>query len=101
MQFQLDEHVSHAVAHGLSREQIVAYTSTEAGMRGMADPDVLAWCNANARILVTHDRHFLEFHHDGAPHAGIAFCRAGTRSIGEMIESLVAIAEAFTDNEMV
>ena len=85
MRFQLDEHVPHAVACGLIREEIVAYTLTEAGTRGMANPDLLEWRNVNERILITHDRHFLELHHAGAPHAGIADCRAGTRSIGQIV----------------
>ncbi len=101
MDFQLDEHVSHAVAQALNRERLSAFTPTEAGTRGMTDPDLLAWCHVNGRVLVTHDRHFLKLHRNGAPHAGIAFCRTGTRSIGEIVESLLVIADAFTSASMV
>ena len=101
MEFQLDEHVAHAAAQALNRDQVPAFTPTDAGTRGMADPDLLAWCQVNGRVLVTHERHFVRLHRDSNPHAGIAYCRAGTRSIGEMVESLLLIADAFTAATMV
>ena len=66
----------------------------------MANPDLLEWRNVNERILITHDRHFLELHHAGAPHAGIADCRAGTRSIGQIVAALMEIVDEFAVEDM-
>ncbi len=67
----------------------------------MANPDLLEWRNVNERILITHDRHFLELHHAGAPHAGIADCRAGTRSIGQIVAALMEIVDEFAVEDMI
>jgi hypothetical protein len=51
--------------------------------------------------MVTQDRDFLRLHRQEHPHAGIAFCEQGTRSIGQIVAGLVLIYEVLEPSEMV
>jgi predicted nuclease of predicted toxin-antitoxin system len=101
VQYQLDEHISAAVAQGLVRRGIIAITTAAAGLLGVADEAQLAAARAAGRVLVTHDHDFLRLHDQGVPHAGIAYCQQGARSVGQMIARLALIWEILTAEEMV
>ena len=49
---------------------------------------------------MTHDQDFLRLHQQGVPHAGIAFCEQGTRSVGQIVRGLILIYEALAADEM-
>ena len=98
--FQLDEQFPHAVARALRREGIDVATADDIGLRGAPDPDVLAFAHRERRMLLTHDPHFVAFHYAGQPHAGIAFCEAERRSIGEIVERLLLIVEYYEAEEL-
>lgn len=100
LRFHLDENVAHAVARALRQFDINVTTTVEAGLRQADDPAQLAYAQREQRILVTHDADFLRLHADGVPHAGIAFCSKGSRTIGQIVESLRLMYELFTVEEM-
>ncbi|WP_228057151.1 hypothetical protein [Tychonema sp. LEGE 07203] len=50
---------------------------------------------------MTHDDDFLTIASLSSEHPGIAYCKQGTRSIGQIIEALVLIYEVYTPDEMV
>ena len=50
--------------------------------------------------MVTHDSDFLRLYEKGTPHAGIAYCQQGIRTIGQIIESLLLIYELMIPEEM-
>jgi predicted nuclease of predicted toxin-antitoxin system len=100
VQFQLDEHIDHAIAHGLQRRGIDVLTAAEAGLRSVPDSDILAYAFRERRVLLTHDNDFLRLHQEGQSHAGIAFCEAGRKSIGEIIARLVKIFEDFEPDDL-
>ena len=52
-----DENFHHDILRGVRRRLPEAdlLTVQEAGLRGMSDPELLAWAAAEQRILVTHD----------------------------------------------
>jgi hypothetical protein len=50
--------------------------------------------------MVTHDDDYLRLHAAGTPHAGIAFCKQGARSIGEMLQALILIRDVLSPDEM-
>ena len=50
--------------------------------------------------MVTMDADFLVFAAEGVPHAGIAYCRQETRTIGEMIAALTLIFDVLDAAEM-
>jgi hypothetical protein len=98
--FQFDEHVPQAIAHGLRRRGYDVATAGDLGLRGIADPDVLATAFTERRVLVTHDPDFLRLHGEGRSHAGIAFCRANRYGVGHTIERLVLLAELNDSEEL-
>jgi hypothetical protein len=48
--------------------------------------------------MVTQDDDFLRLHASGFPHAGIAYCRQGTRTIGQMLRALVLIHDSMSSD---
>lgn len=101
LKFHLDEHVSHAVAHGLRRADIDVTTTSDAGLVGVDDVGQLAYAHKEGRVVVTHDSDFLRLANEGVSHAGIAYSVMGRRSIGEMIRVLVLMWEVLTPEELV
>src|SRR5687768_2761563 len=83
IRFHLDEHVAHAVAQGLQRLGIDVTTSAEAGLLGAADAEQIAYGIAHRRVIFTEDGDFLALAAAGVEHAGLAYCRQNTRSIGQ------------------
>ena len=100
IKFHLDENVSSAIADGLRRRGINATTTAEVGLIGASDETQLAFEHQSGRLLFTLDDDFLRLHAQGKPHAGIAYCKQGTRSIGQMLRALVVIFEAMTTDEV-
>lgn len=100
LRYLLDEHVSHAVAEGLRRRGIDVLTAVEAGLRGASDIEYLRRSHIEGRIVVTQDRDFLRLHRQGLPHAGIAYCDQGSRSVGQMITALVTLADTLDPGDM-
>ena len=100
MKFYLDEHIPKAVAEGLRRRGIDVLTMQDAGRMGDPDRKQLAFAVMKRRVLVTFDDDFLALDAAGAPHSGIVFSQAGRRSVGELIENLVLIANVIEPEEM-
>ena len=100
IRFQLDEHVATAVARALRRRGIEVVTAHEAGLLGATDVEHLAHANAQQYVIFTEDDDFLALHHAGRPHAGIAYCKQGSRSIGQIVDGLVLIYEVLEPVEM-
>ncbi|MHB1037814.1 MAG: DUF5615 family PIN-like protein [Pirellulales bacterium] len=91
VRFHLDENVHLAVAHGLRRRGIDVTTTGEAGLIGSTDEEQLTFARSHERVLVTHDEDYLRLHHQGVPHAGIAYCHPRRRSIGQIVLALTAL----------
>jgi predicted nuclease of predicted toxin-antitoxin system len=91
IRYQLDEHIANDVASALRRRGIDLWTAPEAGVRGSVDPELLAFCAEEQRVLVTDDAHFAGLHQQGRAHAGIVFCPRGSRSVGHVVRTLMLI----------
>src|SRR5438128_7559635 len=66
--FQADADLNEEIVIGVMRREpaIDFQTAEEAGLRGLADPEVLARAASESRVLVSHDRrtvpnHFADF----------------------------------------
>ena len=94
IKFHLDENVSNAIADGLRRRGIDVTTTSDAGLLSASDAEQLAYTHQTGRMLVTFDDDFLRLHATGKLHAGIAYCRQGTRSLGQMLRALIAIHDS-------
>lgn len=88
MRFHLDEQVNPAIAQGLVRRGVDVTTTPGAGLLGAADEAQLAYAFHEGRIIVTHDRDFLRLDAENVQHAGIAYCRPRSRSIGNIVQHL-------------
>ena len=75
-------------------------TTMDAGLLESADDDHMAFAREEGRVVVTHDQDFLRKHQEGIDHAGIAYCHLRSRSIGEILRSLILIWEILTPDEM-
>jgi predicted nuclease of predicted toxin-antitoxin system len=100
MRFHLDENVDHAIAGGLRRRSINVTTSTDAHLLSSPDEEQLAFASREGRVLITHDRDLVRLHALGTPHAGIAYCPSGTRTIGEIVRQLLLMHECLAEVEM-
>jgi predicted nuclease of predicted toxin-antitoxin system len=85
----------------LRKRGIEARTMAEAGWLGIADPELLARCASEGRVLVTQDRGFIRLHHQQRQHAGIAYSERGSRSVGELVASLALIHGVLEEADMV
>jgi predicted nuclease of predicted toxin-antitoxin system len=100
IRFHLDEHVSPAIARALRQRGIDVTTARETGLLGASDLQHLARAHAEGRVIFTQDADFLRLHHEQRPHAGITYCKQGSRSIGEIVASLVLIYEVLEPDEI-
>jgi hypothetical protein len=67
---------------------------------GAIDEQQAAYGLTAGRVLFTQDQDFLRLDAAGVPHAGIAYCVKDTKSIGEIIQSLVLVWEVYEPEEM-
>jgi len=93
LRFHLDEHVPHAIAHGLRRRQIDVTTTTDAGLLSADDEDHVAFALRESRVIFTNDSDFLRIAALGMPHAGIVFCAPSESRIGDVIRYLALMCE--------
>jgi predicted nuclease of predicted toxin-antitoxin system len=100
IRFHLDENCSKAIAEGLRRRGIDVTTTPQARLMGAIDEQQAAHCLAENRVLFTQDQDFLRLDATGVRHARIAYCAKDTKSIGELIQSLVLIWEICQPEEI-
>ena len=74
--------------------------AAEVGLVGVGEKEQLSFATQSGRVLVTHDADFLRLHSAGVAHAGIAYRRQGSVTIGEMLRWLVLIYDLMTGEEM-
>ena len=100
IRFHCDEHIDPAIASGLRRRGIDVTTTADAGLLGATDEQHLEFARAQQRLVITKDTDFLRLSASGEEHHGIGFCEQGTRTIGQMLTSLVHIYEELTPAEV-
>jgi predicted nuclease of predicted toxin-antitoxin system len=101
IRFHLDENCPRALADGPRRRGIDVTTTPEAGLLEATDEEQTAYAHREGRVIFTQDEDFLAIQASGTPHAGIAYCKKDTRSIGDMIRGLALIWEIYEPAEMV
>lgn len=100
VRFHLDEHMDHAIARALVARGINATTTAGMGLLGSEDLDQLAFCRRERRVIVTDDYDFLRIVAASNEHAGVAFCRKGRLTLGQIINGLALIHGVLLDDDM-
>lgn len=100
IRFHLDENVSNAVCDGLRRRGIDVTTTSEESLISVSDLVQLEFALSQKRVIFTQDTDFLRMHQAGITHSGIVYCSQGSKSIGEVIKSLVLIWELLEPDDM-
>ena len=100
IKFHLDEQVKSAIARELRRQKIDVTTTVEAGLRTKTDLEQLEFIRLEKRVIFTQDDDFLKIAAETYNHPGIIYCHQGTRSIGQIVESLVLIYEVYSSEDM-
>ncbi|MEH2424001.1 MAG: DUF5615 family PIN-like protein [Nostoc sp.] len=99
--FHLDENVDPVITLGLRRYGIDVTTTNDVELRTQSDEIQLRFIQETQRVLFTQDADFLIIASSRLDHPGITYCKKGTRSIGEIIQTLVLIYEVMTLEEIV
>jgi len=60
----------------------------------------LAFIREQQRVIVTHDDDFLIMASDTTDYPGIVYCPPNSRSVGEIIRSLILLYEVYKPEEM-
>jgi predicted nuclease of predicted toxin-antitoxin system len=100
IRFHLDEHCDPAIASGLRLHGVDVTTTPEAGLLHARDEIRIAYAVASGRVIFTQDRDYLRHHATGMEYCDIAFCYQNSRSIGQIIASLLLIWESYEPDEM-
>lgn len=100
IRFHLDEQVDPDIARALRQHGIDVTTTIDAGLRTVGDEQQLDFARRTGRILVTHDADFLRLAGQGLDHSGIAYCHKASRSLGEIIRSLILIYEILAPQDI-
>lgn len=99
IRYFLDEHVSHAIAHGLRARGVDVLTVVDAGLLHAPDEQLLQFAEEHSRVIYSQDADYLRLHAQGMPHAGIVYARQQT-SVSVAISGLMLIFEAMKSDEM-
>ena len=91
-----NESVDVAVAQGLKRRGIDAWSVRDVGNLGLSDEAQLHYATKESAVIFTHDDDFLRLPHEwtqqGHEHWGIIYVRQDKFSIGEYIRRLIDYA---------
>lgn len=100
IRFHLDENCPSVIGAALRKRGIDVSTTAESGLCSASDEEQLAYATRTGRVLVTFDYDFLRLHATGIQHCGIVYCAPLRRTIGEIIRTLVLVAELMHPDEM-
>ena len=100
IKFHLDEQVKSVVARELRHREIDVTTTVEARLRTKTDEEQLEFIRQEKRVIFTQDDDFLRIAALTDNHPGIVYCRQGTRSIGQIVESLILIHEVYSPEDI-
>ena len=100
-----DESVDVAIAHGLQRRGVEAFSARDRAKLGLTDEGQLAFANEEKCTIFTHDTDFLrivaQWIHDGRTHHGVIYCHQNAHGIGDCVRSLKILVTVLTQENMI
>lgn len=99
-----DEDVNVAIAEGLKRRDVSAWSARDAGNLGLEDEAQLIYACSEQACILTHDDDFLRLTarwvEEGKQHWGIIYARQYRLSIGECIRRIKLLVDVLSAEEM-
>ena len=100
-----DESVDVAIAHGLQRRGVEAFSARDRDKLGLTDEEQLAFAKEEKCTIFTHDTDFLrivaQWIHDGRTHHGVIYCHQNAHGIGDCVRSLKILVTVLTQEDMI
>ena len=100
-----DESVDIAVAQGLHRRGVEAFSARDRKKLGLTDEEQLLFASQEKAAIFTHDTDFLRiaarWSDVGRTHHGIIYCHLTTYGIGDCIRKLKILASVLTSEDIV
>lgn len=100
-----DESVNIAIAEGLKRRGVDAFSARDLGKLGLTDEEQLIFAKDKGAAIFTHDADFLrlavKWIDEGKSHHGIIYSSQKTHSVGECIRRLKILTAFLTPEDMI
>jgi len=100
-----NESVDVAIAEGLKRRGVDAFSARDAGNLGLTDEEQLIHASKEKVTIFTHDTDFLKIStrwmDEGRTHQGIIYCHQKRYSIGECVRKLRKLTAVLASEDMV
>lgn len=99
-----NESVNVAIADGLKRRGLDAFSARDTGNLGLTDEEQLNYASAVKATIFTHDTDFLQiaagWTEKGRTHHGIIYCHQKSYTIGELIRKLRTLSAVLSSGDM-
>ena len=100
-----DESTSVAIAEGLKRRGVDAFSARDAGNLGLTDEEQLIYAGKEKATVFTHYTDFLQIAarwlDEGRAHQGIIYCHQARYSVGECVRKLRMLTAMLYSEDMV
>ena len=100
-----DESVDVAIAQGLQRRGVEAFSARDRDKLGLTDEGQLIFARDEKATIFTHDNDFLriaaQWIDDGRTHCGVIYCHQTTHGIGDCIRNLKILVAVLTQEDMI
>ena len=99
-----NESADVAIAEGLKRRGVDAFSARDTGNLGLTDEQQLIYASKEEATIFTHDTDFLQiaarWTDEGRTHYGIIYCHQKSYRIGEAISKLRMLSSVLTSEDM-
>ena len=100
-----DESVDIAIAQGLKRRGVEAFSARDRDKLGLTDEEQFVFANEENAAIFTHDTDFLriaaQWMDEGKKHYGVIYCHQTAYGIGDCIRNLKILASVLTKEDMI
>jgi predicted nuclease of predicted toxin-antitoxin system len=105
MRIYTDESVDVAIAQGLQRRGIEAFSARDFDKLGLTDEEQLIFARDERATIFTHDTDFLriaaQWIDERRTHFGVIYCHQNAYRIGDCIRNLRILATVLTQEDMI
>jgi len=100
-----DESVDVAIAQGLKRRGVEAFSARDRDKLGLTDEEQLIFAREEKSTIFTHDTDFLRIAarwiDDRRTHCGVIYCHQNAYGIGDCIRNLKILVTVLTQEDMI